>query len=70
MLSRHADERQNAGWFVLVPLDHEHPQREVWLRVAAKGRVWIPSEEELLELYSGARDAPAAHDHRGPPARA
>lgn len=50
---------------VLVPIHHDHPSRAYWLRKAAEGRRWTPTEQELLEHYgtdADDLDAPE-HDH-------
>lgn len=52
--------------YVLVPLDHDHPQREYWLRKAAEGRHPEPTLDELREHFAegDAFDlADLEHDH-------
>jgi hypothetical protein len=52
--------------YVLVPLDHDHPQREYWLRKAADGLHPDPTLDELREHFAS-RDADdladLEHDH-------
>ena len=48
---RAEQERHGPGWFVLIPLDVDHPQRAELLQIAAEGRRWSPTERELEEMY-------------------
>jgi hypothetical protein len=60
---RAEQERHGPGWFVLIPLDVDHPQRNELLRIAAEGRRWAPTDRELEDMYG----AETAHTHHHEP---
>lgn len=58
--------RGDPAGYVVVPVHHDHPQREYWLRKAAEGAVHSPTLDELTEHYADEDDRidqALPHDH-------